>query len=174
MTGQACGNHETDMDHFADVDRSHMKCDEEDHHNAGQNCCDLWHMEVDAGGGLLQRESTVETSGNCIRCVGVERTAVAALADNPGEGSCFFRRYLHEESIRRSIAHCNVHHPSEGSRRNRLHSLDLDLYIHRLLSPDDSQHDREVGDRDRPDFHGRHSLSAEDTQAARKTDRLAT
>lgn len=174
MTGQACGNHENDMDHFADVDRSHMECDVEDHHNAGQQCCDLRYMQVDAGGGLLQRESTVEASGNCIRCVGAERTAVAAPADTRGEDSCFFRRHLHEESIRRSVAHCSVHHPSGGSRRNPRRSLDLGLYIHHLLSLDDSHHDREVGDRDRRDLHGRHSRSAEDMQVARKMDRLAT
>lgn len=40
MKGQVCEIHETDMNRFADVDRSHMKCGVEDHHNADQYCCD--------------------------------------------------------------------------------------------------------------------------------------
>lgn len=131
-------------------------------------------MEVEADGNSLQRESTVEASGNCTRCVGVEHTEVAGLADTRGEDSRFFHRHLLEESIHHSVAHCSVHHPLGGSRRNPLRSPDLDLYIHHLSRLDGFHRDRELENRDRPDFHDRRSQSADYTQAARKMDSLAT
>ena len=130
-------------------------------------------MEVEAGGSLLQRESTVEASGNCIRCVAVEHTEVAGLADTRAEDNYFFHRHLPDESICHFVARCSVQHPLGGSRRNPLHSLDLDLYNRRLLSLDSSHRDREVENHDLPDSHGHHSQSGESMQAARKKDSLA-
>lgn len=129
-------------------------------------------MEVEAGGSLLQRESTGEASGNCIRCAAVEHTEVAGLVDIRAKDSCFFHRHLLEESIRRFVAHYSGHRPLGDSRRNPRDSLDLDLCNHRLLSLGGSHHDREPENRGLPDFHGHQSQGVEGMQAAHK-DSLA-
>lgn len=173
MAGQVCEIHETCMNHSADVDRSHMNCGVDHHHSANRHCCDSRHTEVAAGGNLLQRVSTVEARGNCIRCAAVERTEAAGLADTRAEGNCFFHRHLLEESIRHFAAHYSVHHPLGGNRRNRPYPLGLDLCNHRLLSLYDSHRDREPGSHGLLDFREHHSQSAEDMQAGRKKDSLA-